>query len=263
MRHVLLHKLSLLRSLLLFDPLIYVYTIVLGTLSLTCSLFDRSGRVQHSIARLWSWLILKTIFCPVVVSGLERVDVSKGHVYALNHISALDIPVIYAYLPTQFRIMAKKELFRYPFLGWHLRRSGQIAVDQQNPRSAIRSLGAAIDTLRAGMPLVIFPEGGRSATGQIQPFMSGGFYAAIKAGVDVVPMALVGTYEILRMNTFHIRPGPIHLIAAEPISTAGYAPRDMDALTSRVQQVIEDLYYSRAQVQRPALPETASEERTR
>ena len=263
LRYALLDKLSLLRSLLIFDPLIYLYTVELGTVSLSCSLFDRSGRVQHAIARFWSWLILKTIFCPVVISGLERIDAAKGHVYAINHLSALDIPVVYAHLPTQFRIMAKKELFRYPFMGWHLRRSGQIAVDQQNPRNAIRSLGAAIETLRGGMPLVVFPEGGRSATGQIQPFLSGGFYAAIKAGVDVVPMALVGTYEILRMNTFHIRPGRIQLIAGHPISTAGYPARDMDALASRVQQVVEDLYYSHAQVQRPALPEPASEESTR
>ncbi len=243
-------RLSWARSIFVFDPLIYLYTIVLGTFSLISSLFDREGRVQHWFARAWSWLILKTSMCPIEVLGGERLLNGGAHVYAVNHISAFDIPTLYLKLPI-FRIMAKKELFRYPFLGWHLRRSGQLPIDQENTASSIRSLKRAIDTLRAGMPLVIFPEGGRSATGQIQSFMTGAFYIAIKAHVDIVPLALVGTYEILPMNTFHIRPRPIKLVVGEPIPTAEYGLRDMDALTRRVQAAIEDLYYKYAEVGDP------------
>ena len=244
-------RLSWIRSMFIFDPLIYVYTIVLGTLSLISSLFDRKGRMQHRFARAWSWLILKTTLCPVQIVGEERLLGRASSVYAVNHVSAFDIPTLYTQLPFQFRIMAKKELFRYPFLGWHLRRSGQLPIDQQNPGSAIRSLKRAVDSLLKGMPLVIFPEGGRSATGQIQPFMTGAFYIAIKAKADIVPMALVGTYEILKMNTFHIHPGPIKLVVGEPISTAGYSLRNMDALALRVQKAIEDLYYSYSAVPDP------------
>ena len=243
-------RFSWFRSIFIFDPLIYLYTIVLGTLSLLSSLFDRGGRVQHWFAKMWSLLILKTSLCPVEVVGERELLGAGPCVFAVNHVSAFDIPTLYTQLP-QFRIMAKKELFRYPFLGWHLRRSGQLAIDQQNPDSAIRSLKRAIDTLRSGMPLVIFPEGGRSATGQIQLFMSGAFYIAIKAKVDIVPLALVGTYEVLPMNTFHIRPHPIQLIVGEPISTAGYGLRDMDALCQRVQQAVEDLYYRHSHLADP------------
>src|SRR5437870_2381592 len=132
--------LSWARSIFIFDPLIYIYTVVLGILSLLCSFFDRDGGLQHGFARLWSWLILHTISCPVTVSGLDRIDRSRPHVYAANHISALDIPLLYEYLPFQFRIMAKKELFRYPFMGWHLRRSGQIPVDASSAAASMRSL---------------------------------------------------------------------------------------------------------------------------
>ncbi|MFB3814738.1 MAG: lysophospholipid acyltransferase family protein [Terriglobales bacterium] len=243
--------LSWCRSVLVLDPLIYVYTMVLGTLSLLSSLFDRSGRVQHWFARTWSWLILKTCMCPVYVVDGNKIDTSRPHVYAANHLSALDIPVLYVHLPNQFRIIAKKELFRYPFLGWHLRRSGQLAIDQSNPTSAIRSLRKAVETLREGMPLVIFPEGGRSGTGQIQPFLSGAFYLAIKAQVDVVPLAIVGTYEILPMNHFHVRPGRIELLVGQPISTAGMRLHDIDALAARVQRAIEDMYYAQARVADP------------
>jgi 1-acyl-sn-glycerol-3-phosphate acyltransferase len=248
-----LNRLSWMRSMFVFDPLIYLYTVVLGTLSLVSSLFDRNGAIQHWFARAWSWLILKTAMCPVQVIGRERLLESNSGVYAVNHISAFDIPTLYVRLPFQFRIMAKKELFRYPFLGWHLRRSGQLPIDQQSPSASIRSLKGAVESLRSGMPLVIFPEGGRSATGQIQPFMTGAFYIAIKAQVDIIPLALVGTYEVLKMNTFHIHPGPIKLVVGEPISTVGYGLRDMDALAKNVQKAVEDLYYAHANIPDPRM----------
>lgn len=243
--------LSRLRSYLFYDPLIWSYTIVLGILSLLSSLFDRRGRIQHKFARLWSWLILKTIGAPVTVTGLEHVDTSKAHLYVANHISALDIPVLYVHLRFPFRIIAKSAIFHYPFVGWHLRRSGQIEVDKDNVRLAKRGLSQAVDTLRAGMPLVVFPEGGRSPDGHLMPFLGGAFYAAIRAGVDVVPLALVGTFEMLPMDTYHIRPRPLLLLAGEPIPTSGLGPRDMDALAARAHQAVADLYYSHSDLPDP------------
>jgi 1-acyl-sn-glycerol-3-phosphate acyltransferase len=239
-----LDRLSWIRSLFFLDPLIWFYTIVLGTLSLSASLFDRGGRLQHGFARFWSWLILKTlrpIGCSTRVTGLDHLSSPSPAVYAANHLSALDIPMLYANLPFQFRIMAKKELFRYPFMGWHLKRSGQIPIDRESARASMRSLNLAVQALKGGMPLVVFPEGGRSPDGLVQPFMSGAFYVAIKAGVDVIPMALIGTREVLPMNSFHIRPGPMELIVGQPISTAGLVPRDMEALAVQVRKAVEDL----------------------
>jgi 1-acyl-sn-glycerol-3-phosphate acyltransferase len=242
---------SRLRSYLFYDPLIWSYTIVLGILSVISSLFDRSGRVQHKFARLWSWLILKTIGAPVTVTGLDRIDTSKAHLYVANHISALDIPMLYVHLAFPFRIIAKSMIFRYPFVGWHLRRSGQIEVDKDNVRLAKRGLSQAVETLRSGMPLVVFPEGGRSPDGHLQPFLGGAFYAAIRAGVDVVPLALVGTFEMLPMDTYTIQPRPLELLAGEPISTQGLGPRDMDALAARAQRAVADLYYSHSDLPDP------------
>jgi 1-acyl-sn-glycerol-3-phosphate acyltransferase len=251
------NALSWARSIFIFDPLIYLYTVVLGILSLLSSFFDRDGGIQHGFARLWSRLILHTIFSPVKVTGLDRIDRARPHVFAANHISALDIPLLYEHLPFQFRIMAKKELFRYPFMGWHLRRSGQIPVDAASAMASMRSLMHAVRSLQGGMPLVVFPEGGRSASGQIRPFMSGAFYIAIKAGVEVVPMAIVGSHEVLPMNSFHIRPGRMELVVGEPISTAGYSLRDMDVLAARVRKAIEELYYSRSRVPDPRVTDGA------
>lgn len=240
------HWLSRLRSYFIWDPLIWLYTIVLGSLSLLSSLFDRSGNVQHGFARLWSRMILGTIGAPISVVGLEKIDTSKPHVYVVNHLSALDIPVLYVYLPFQFRILAKQELFRYPFMGWHLRRSGQIPVDTENPRASIRSLNRAVEAIRNNMPLVVFPEGGRSEDGHLQPFMGGAFFAAIKAQVEIVPLAIVGTYQMLKMNTWHIKPRPVRLLVGEPIATSGLTVRDAEAVAAQAREVIAGLYCANA-----------------
>jgi 1-acyl-sn-glycerol-3-phosphate acyltransferase len=235
--------LSALRSYVIFDLLIWLYTVVLGIVSIPVSLFGEKSRILHGFARFWSWLIMKTILSPVKVTGLDKIDTSKAHVYAVTHASALDIPVLYVNLPFEFRILFKKELLSYPIVGWHLRRSGQVCIDQQKPTRSIAHIRSAVKSLQAGMPLVIFPEGGRTPDGEIKPFMPGAFYLAIKAQADIVPIALVGTYELLPMNTYHIKSRPLEMRVGEPISTAGYSLREMEALSEKVHRAMEDLYY--------------------
>ncbi len=249
-------RLSRLRSYLFFAPMIYLYTGVMGTFSLLSSLSDREGRIQHWFARTWARMILKTVMIRVRVQGLEHLNPAQTAIYAANHLSALDIPVLYAWLPVQFRIMAKKELFRYPFLGWHLKRSGQIPIDSGNARASLRSLSHASESLRQGTPLVVFPEGGRSVTGQLQEFMGGASYVAIRAQAPIVPIAIVGTDGALPMNSFHLLPGVVELIIGEPISTTGLRVREMDRLTTQVRQAIAEMYSSRSKT----APSTATSE---
>jgi 1-acyl-sn-glycerol-3-phosphate acyltransferase len=236
--------LSHLRSYFIFDPLIWLITVVLGIISIPVSLLGEKGRILHGFARFWSQLIMKIICSPTKVTGLDRIDTSKPLVYAVNHASALDIPVLYVYLPFQFRIAFKKELLAYPIVGWHLRRSGQICVDQQNPAKSIGSIRSALKGLKSGMPLVIFPEGGRTPDGEVKPFLPGAFFLAIKAQVDIVPVALVGTYELLPMNTYHIKSRPLEMRVGEPIATAGYTLRNMDELSDKVHEAVQGLVSS-------------------
>jgi 1-acyl-sn-glycerol-3-phosphate acyltransferase len=236
--------LSLLRSYFILDPLIWFYTVVLGVIAVPVSLFGDEERILHDFARAWSWLIMKTIASPLKVTGLDKIDTSRPHVYAVNHASALDIPVLYVELPFQFRIMFKSELLSYPVIGWHLKRSGQVCVDQQSPARSVAQIRSAVKSLKDGMPLVIFPEGGRTPDGEIKPFMAGAFFLAIKAQVDIVPVALVGTYELLPMNTYHIKCRPLEMRVGEPISTAGMKGHDIEKLSVKVQRAVEELYYS-------------------
>jgi 1-acyl-sn-glycerol-3-phosphate acyltransferase len=236
------HTLSRLRSYFLIDPIIMVATGFFGAASLLSSFFDHDGRSQHQIARAWAKFILYVSLSPVEVVGLEKLDRAKPYVYAANHLSALDIPVIYANLPVQFRIVATISIFRRPFVGWHLRRSGQIAIDMSTPRATFKSLHSGIEDLKQGLSVVIFPEGRRSRDGEIKPFFNGAFYMATKAQVDVVPLTIVGTYEMLPMNTFHIKPRRLKLIVGEPISTLGMTTHDLERLAEATKSVIAETY---------------------
>ena len=234
--------LSRLRSYFFFNLLIWGYTVFFGLASIPFGFFDKDGSRLHWFARAWSKAIMKTIFSPFRVVGLEKIDTTRPHVYAVNHGSALDIPALYAFLPFQFRILFKKELLSYPIVGWHLKRSGQVCVDQQHPARSVAHIRSALKTLKAGMPLVIFPEGGRTSNGKIQPFLPGAFFLAIKAQVDVVPIALIGMYELLPMNTYHIKSRPLEMRVGEPISTTGLTLRDMEQLSEAVRASLGSLY---------------------
>lgn len=232
------YYLSYLRSLLFTNLLIYFYTAVCGTLSLVSSLFDASGRWQHACARLWSWLILATSGIRVKVEGLEHVNLRETAIYCANHQSAMDIPILFVHLPVQFRFVAKRSLFKMPFMGWHLRRSGHIAVERERPREALKSLQQAAQQVREGKSLVLFPEGHRSRSGQIAPFKAGTFYLAILAGVPIVPMTINGTRRILEPDTYHVRPGQTEMIVHPPVLTRDLTLKDVETLSERVRAQI-------------------------
>ncbi len=226
--------LSYLRSILFTNNLIYLYTAFMGTLSLTGSLFDADGRWQHWCARTWSRMILATSRIRVSVEGTEHAGDGRPTILCVNHQSSMDIPVLLAHLPFQFRFVAKRSLFNYPFMGWHMRRSGYIAVGRDKPGQARKGVDQAVERIRQGYPVVIFPEGGRSRDGNFLSFKPGAFHLAILAGVPITPVTLNGTMACLRPDSVHIRPGKVEMIVHPQIPTAGLAKEDAEALAGRV-----------------------------
>jgi 1-acyl-sn-glycerol-3-phosphate acyltransferase len=216
-------------------------TVVCGSVSLLVSLMDKNGRAQHRIARLWARSAVFFAGSSLSVRGEENLRKHPVAVYASNHTSYMDTPVVFAGLPFQFRILAKKELWPIAFIGWYLDRSGQIPIDTRNPRATLSSLGVGVKALRSGMPLFVFPEGGRTPNGELQNFLSGAAYLAIRAQVPLVPIALSGVYQLLPMHTRHLFPGKLTLTAGEPIDTTGMTVRQTDELTERLRSAIQEL----------------------
>jgi 1-acyl-sn-glycerol-3-phosphate acyltransferase len=226
------------RSNLIQTPALSVATGILGSLALLVSFFDKSGRTQHRIAQAWARVCVWISGSRVRVRGAERLAGLGVAVYAANHTSYMDTPVVFGSLPFQFRILAKKELWPIAFIGWYLNRSGQIPIDTENTHATLSSLGAGVRTLRAGMPLFVFPEGGRTSTGELQPFLAGAAYLAIRAQVPLVPLALVGVYDLLPIHTHHFYPGELTLSVGEPIATRGLTVRQTEELTARLKAAI-------------------------
>jgi 1-acyl-sn-glycerol-3-phosphate acyltransferase len=225
------------RTVFYLIPVIGVYTVVLGTASLVSSLVDRRGHFAHGCARVWSWLILATAGVSVDVRGLELLEPRKTYVFVSNHQSIYDIPVIFSSLPYQLRIIAKESLGQFPFLGWHLRRSGHLLVDRRRPDRA-----GILDRWRAlvgeGLSLIIFPEGTRSPDGRIGSFKAGSFLLAIEAGLPIVPLSIDGTRQVMPKGRLMTCPGRATLVVHAPIETAAIDVGDARELAARVRQIV-------------------------
>ncbi len=241
-------------SLFVQAPIFFSSTAFFGSLSLAASLFEKDGKLQHRIAQAWARTSVRISGCPVSVLGEENLRQYPVAVYTCNHLSYMDTPVIFGSLPFQFRIVARHDLWKLPFIGWHLRRSGQVPVNVDNPRASISSLSSAVKTLKSGMPLFIFPEGGRTESGHPNAFLNGPAFMAIRAQVPIVPMALVGTHELLPIHTAQFYPVPITLAVGKPIETTGYSMRQVEELTARLSDEICRLYYAHSYLKAPAQP---------
>ena len=221
-------------SLVFVDPLIILSTIFFGSISVLVSLFESSGRTQIKVARAWSRSLLRFAGVKVKVEGIRKIRASGSYVFAANHLSYMDTPVVLSHIPVQFRFLAKKGLFQIPFLGTHLAQAGHIPVPRGDPRAAVKTLAHAAEVVREkSISVLIFPEGGRSEDGELQPFKDGAAYIAIKSGVPLVPVAIIGTRKILAVGSATFRRGRVKLRVGDPIPTAGLTLRDRRALTEK------------------------------
>ncbi len=214
-------------------------TIFYGSVSLAVSFFDRDGRRQNGVARAWARALLWTGGVRVRVEGIERISPGAGYVIASNHASYMDTPVVLANIPVQFRFLAKRGLFKIPFLGTHLARAGHIPVPREDPRASVKTMALAAQIIRErGISMLIFPEGGRSRHGELRPFKEGAAYIGIKAGVPIVPVALIGTRAVLPFGSGCIRPGEVTLKVGEPIDTKKLTLRDRGKVTEEIRTQI-------------------------
>jgi 1-acyl-sn-glycerol-3-phosphate acyltransferase len=219
-------------------PAVSVYTVVLGATSIVSTLFDPSGDFAHRCARAWAWLILKTTGVRVRVAGANRIDPSRSYVFAANHQSIYDIPIVFTSVSSQLRIVAKQSLGRIPFLGWHLHRAGHLLVDRQNPGAGIVKKMAKL----AGEhhSLIVFPEGTRSADGAVARFKGGSFVFALDSGMPIVPISIAGSRHVMKKGRLMVCPGEVTVTVHEPIDTAGIGRDGVRDLAERVRDVVRE-----------------------
>jgi 1-acyl-sn-glycerol-3-phosphate acyltransferase len=218
---------------LLAVPLIAADTLVCGAATLAAGPLDRSGEACRAIARAWARVLLLGLGVRVAVEGGENVPAGPA-VYAANHGSALDIPILFGYLPANFRFIHKRSLYLVPVLGWSLWAAGHVGIDRGNPFRARKSLHAAAQRIQGGTSVAVFPEGTRSPDAEVRPFKRGSFVLALEAGVPVVPVSLLGVKRVVPRGIATLKPGTVRLVIHPAVPVAG---RSADAAASLAEEV--------------------------
>lgn len=198
---------------------------------------DRSGRGCRILAGIWSRALLGIGRVEVRVEGLEHLP-SGPAVYAANHGSALDIPIVLGHLPVDFRIIHKLSVYLIPFLGQAVWASRHIGIDRRNAFRARRSLAEAARRIRDGTSVVVFPEGTRSPDATVRRFKRGSFGLALAAGVPVVPVSLVGVKGVVPRGLPSLVPGTVGVRVHRAVPVAGRTPDEAEALAEEVRQIV-------------------------
>lgn len=212
-------------------------------LSIVLSIFSspekRIIRFQKT-AHIWAKFLAFISGIPVTINGLENLPKNEAVIFASNHQGAADILILLACIPVRFTFIVKKELLEVPFFGWYLKNAGYVGVDRGSRRGAIQMFSNAADRLKAGDNILIFPEGTRSPDGTLQEFKRGSLLLAFKAKVRIVPIAISGSFNIMRKKSYVINPTPIKMNIGKPISLEKYG-NDSDAANDDLRNIIQGM----------------------
>ena len=218
----------------------FLVTVFFAIAAILASLFGSGGNAPHIVARIWARSLLFASRIRVTVKGLSNIDPKRSFIYMSNHQSNFDIPVLLAYLPVQFRWIAKNELFKIPIFGYAMKRAGYISIDRSGRKSALQSIRNAAEIIRNGVSVIIFPEGTRSQDGNLKSFKNGGFVLAVDSGVPIIPIIIHGTWQIMSKNQLRIKPGRVLLEIQKPVESSNFSRKTKNDLLEKVRQIISD-----------------------
>jgi 1-acyl-sn-glycerol-3-phosphate acyltransferase len=202
------------------------------------SFFANAENNVHKVANLWGKILLLICNTKVEIIGKENILRSKPQIFMANHQSDFDILIVLAHVPGQFRWLVKKELFNIPIFGAAMKGAGYIEIDRDNREKAMQSLDQAAISIRNGKSIMAFPEGTRSRYGEIKSFKQGTFYLAIKSGVPIVPISIIGSGDIMPKRSLKIKPGKIKLVIDKPIDVKNFTIESRQELITIVRNTI-------------------------
>ncbi len=193
--------------------------------------------LPRTLGRVVAWLSGVS----VSMTGGGLLEPGRPYIFAANHQSQFDIFALQGYLGRDFRWLLKLELFKIPVFGKAMHLAGYIPVDRTHGRKALKSLDEAARRIAGGISVAIFPEGTRSPDGKLGQFKAGAIVLAIKAGVPVVPVAIVGTHQVLPKGRLLVRPGRVEIRVGAPIPTSEYTVKQKQELAERLQGKVAEL----------------------
>lgn len=200
-------------------------TIPCATATLIVAMFRSNAKVIDKIIRIWASVLVWGAGIDLEIENAERVEPLQRYIIVANHYSYFDIPCVFYAIPQPIRFMAKASLFKIPIFGWAIGRAGFIPIDRKNRRTAVKSFDLAVERIRKGNTIVVFPEEGRSRERAMRPFQRGGFLLALKSGLPILPVAIDGTFDVFPARSLRVKPGPVTIKVGTPIPTEGLTVR--------------------------------------
>lgn len=201
----------------------------------------RHDELTRLIIHNWSRRLLKAAGAEVTVFGEQNLPSDTlPAVYVANHQGYFDIPMVLGYLGGAKALVAKKEIKKIPLIRSWMEELGCVFIDRENPRASMAALNEAAALVAAGYPVVVFPEGTRSKTGEMADFKAGAFRIAQKNHVPVVPFFIDGTAELLERNHWKIKGGRVAIGIMPTIDTAQYTREDWKALPALSEGIVRD-----------------------
>lgn len=195
---------------------------VMMTIFLFINLFDKKGDRFYKLAAWWGRFSAKLFGISIEVNGRENYNPEQNYLVISNHASIADIPLILGTMNLNLRFLAKEELGKIPIFGWSLKQAGYIMIKRGQSRETLKSLLAAINVLRNGRSVHIFPEGTRSFNGELLPFKRGAFFIAQKGGAPILPITIIGSHLITQKKSLKINKGKITIIINNPIQPSQF-----------------------------------------
>ncbi len=231
----------IIKSLIVY-PLTVLSTMISALSATILGFFDPYSRLSNASLRFWGRSVIWMAGAKIVVDGLENIDPTQPYVYLANHQSAYDIVALISVIPGTARFVAKMELFKIPLLAMGMRMSGMLPIDRGNSSEARKMLDKAIDTIKAGCSVIIFPEGTRFHTGKVNIFKKGGFMLALKGGIPIAPTVINGTQNIVRGPLRLIYGGTIKISFLPTVPTHTLTANDRNTLVWQVHKEMSKKY---------------------
>ncbi|HUP63959.1 MAG TPA: lysophospholipid acyltransferase family protein [Thermoanaerobaculia bacterium] len=225
-------------------------TLIVAPLVTIIGLVNSHSPLIDRLIRWWALVIVRAAGLTLTAQGTEKLDPARRYILVANHASYLDIPILFAAVHQPLRFLAKASLFKVPIFGWGLKYSGFVPIDRKNRKTAIASFDLASSRIAKGNSIVVFPEEGRSSERQMKPFQRGAFLLALKSGLPVVPVAIIGNFDALPPGRFSLHPGPIEVRIGDQIDPADFTVRQKEALSTAARQRIAAMLRGTRQEQR-------------
>jgi len=217
--------------------LTFAYILVTGPPILLIAWIAKRGDWVFRVGRVGARLAVWLGGVKLKVQGLEKIPPGTAVVFMANHQSNYDPPALIAVLPV-LTVMVKKEFFRVPILGRAMLACYMIPVDRKSPEAARRAVDKAVETVRAGHSMLVFPEGTRSRDGRVQNFKRGVFMMALEAGAPIVPISISDSRKIMRKGNSAIHPGTVRITVHAPVATQGCTAEDQPRIINEVRRAI-------------------------